>query len=689
MKPTRVVVSTLLMALALLVPGAGAQDDKGYQEYSLGEIVVSGRSSAVREIAVANEIRTEDFEAVNAESVADALTHVPGVQVTYGRKYFPSVNIRGFDQNRILTLIDGVPYYETKYGGMDLNQIGLESVARIDVVKGAPSVLYGPNALGGVVNIITKEPTEKPHLSATVEYGLDGLDDAYKASISHGRKVGNFNYWLSYSHRQWDSWDLSDDFAPRIGQIRRRPGGTTSTRIEDGGERENSDYRTDNFWGKMGLEPSADTEVYVNFHYISSEKGDAPNLDRVNVFPDFTQFDRITDYDDWGVDLSAKHAFSERFDLQAKLYYHDHSDDYTSYADQTYSRVVAVSTYKDDILGGMLLGDFRPVDWDALRFSLHYKKDTHEQRDLETLPFAESYAYTGSMGLENEMTLLDDRLSVVAGVSYDWFDVRKADEDVNNDGNIVDSGTPGTRDELNPMIGMTYEVVDRVKLFASVAKKTRFPTLSQLYSGNIPNLDLSAETAINYTAGLSWRYRDLMSVELAPFFHDISDFITREVPPEENPYSQYKNHDEVEMQGVEVNAVITPMEDLSFKLGCMYNDADNKSPGRVSDEVLGVPQYTFNFGVQYTLPVIGTRLNGNMLYLGKSYRQLPTPADPKLEVIENESYQLCNIKITQPLLSDRMEAFLAVDNLFDENYEPNSGYPAPGMSMWLGLSFRM
>ncbi len=683
------VFSALIMALALLIPVADAEDDKGYQEYSLGEIVVSGQGSAMRDIAVTNEIKTEDFEAINAESVADALTYVPGVQVTYGRKFFPSINIRGFDQNRILTLIDGVPYYETKYGGMDLNQIGLESVARIDVVKGAPSVLYGPNALGGVVNIITKEPTEKPHLSATVEYGLDGLDDAYKASLSHGRKVGNLNYWLSYSHREWDSWDLSDDFEPRMGKVTAGKKVLDTRFIEDGGERENSDYQTDNFWGKVGFEPTEKSEIYVNFHYINSEKGDAPNLDRVNVFSDFTQFDRITAYDDWGVDLSAKHAFSEKFDLQAKFYYHDHEDEYTSYSDQTYSKVVAVSNYKDDILGGMLLGEYRPVDWDALRFSFHYKRDAHEQRDLETLPFAESIAYTGSLGLENEMKLLDDKLAVIVGASYDWYDVSKADEDIKNDGNIVDSGTPDTSDEINPMIGMTYQALDSTKLFASVAKKTRFPTLSQLYSGDVPNLDLTAETAINYTAGVAWRYNDLLNVEVAPFLHDVSDFITRDIPPELNPYSQYINYDEVELKGVEVNAMITPVKDLSFKLGYMYNDAENKSPGRVTDDVLGVPEYTFNVGVQYILPVVRTKLNLTMLHLGESYRQLPTPEDPDLDVVENESYNLCNIKITQPFLSEHMEAFLAVDNLLDEDYEPVSGFPAPGMTMWLGLTYRM
>ena len=687
----------VLVALPLvLAPWAQAEESKDYQEYTLGEIVNIGKGSAVRDIAIIDEVTPESFDAVNAESVADALTYVPGLQVTYGRKFFPSVNLHGFDQNRILTLIDGVPYYETKYGGLDLNQIGLEGVARIDVIKGAPSVLYGPNALGGVVNVITKKPTEKPALSATVEYGLDGWEDAYKASFSHGMKVGNFNYWLSYAHREWDSWDLSDDFTPREGMVRIGKN-REFLFIEDGGERLNSDYETDNFWAKFGLEPREGTEIYMNFHYISTEKGDSPNIDRVMVFPDeFSQFDRITAYDDWGIDLSAEHAFTDRFSLQAKFYYHDHEDEYTSYDDNTYSNAFAVSTYKDYIIGGMLLGDYKLASWDTLRFSFHYKGDSHEQRDFEHLPYSESFATTGSIGLENELSWFNDKLSVVAGVSYDWYDVTDAESDPFNDGNIVDHGTPDTMDEFNPMIGATYQVNDAFKVFASVARKTRFPSLDQIYSGedpdtgaDSPNLDLEAETSVNYTMGVSWIFGDLLKLEVAPFFHDISDWITRDVPPSINPFERYKNYDDIEMKGVEANAEITPFTDLLLKVGYMYNDASNESSNRATDEVLDVPEYTLNLSAQYIIPTIRTKINVTMLYLGESYSELPTPAEPDIEVAKTKSYKLCNAKITQPFMSNRLEAFFSVDNLFDENYEPNDGFPAPGTRMWLGLSFKM
>ncbi|BBO83710.1 TonB-dependent receptor [Desulfosarcina ovata subsp. sediminis] len=685
-------LSLLLVGGPLFSLSAMADESKGYQEYSLGEIVVSGKGSSVRDIAISDEVTPEDFEAVNADSVADALTYVPGVRVTYGRKMLPEINIHGFDKQRILTLIDGVPYYETKYGSLDLNQVGLEGVARIDVVKGAPSVLYGPNALGGVVNIITKNASsEKPVLSATAEYGVDGIDDAYRVGLSHGMKKGNINYWLSYSHKEWDSWDLSDDFDSREGTIMVRQADGSRTRtpavIQDEGERVNSDYETDNFWAKIGVEPSEDTEIYVNFHYIKTEKGDPPDIDFVQVRYDYNyaHFDRISAYDDWGVDLSAEHAFTDAFSLQAKLYYHDHSDEYESYTDETYTQAWALSTYNDSILGGILLGDYQITDWDTLRFSLHYKEDFHEQRDLEEIPYAESEAATGSVGFENEMTLFDDKLSIIAGISYDWYEVTKAEDNPNDDNNIIKADTPDTMDEFNPMIGATYQIVDSIQLFASVAKKTRFPTLDQIYDGDTPNLGLEAETAINYTAGLFWTFEDKLKLQVAPFFHDISDYITDDAP--DNPESQSKNYAEVQMRGWEVNMEITPYKDLLFKLGYMTNDASNKSHERASDEVVGVPEYTATISVQYTLPTIGTQLNLTMLYMGESYRELPSLEEPDTEVIKNETYQLCNAKITQPFMSDRLKVFLAVENLFDEDYEAEEGFPAPGMRTWIGVKF--
>jgi iron complex outermembrane receptor protein len=659
---------------------------KDFEVYTLGEIVVKGERSAVRDTAITTEVTPEDFEATNAFSVPEALTYTPGVVVSTGTKNQANISVHGFDQKRILTLIDGVPYYETNYGSLDLNQISLDSVARIDVVKGTASALYGANALGGVINIITKKPTEKPSFSANVEYGMDGLEDPYKFALSHGMKRGIFSYWLSYSHREWDSWELSDDFDPQIGTIRRSPGGPTSVIIEDGGDRNNSDYETDNFWAKVGLEPSEDTEVYANLHYVTTEKGIPPDIDFVPVFYSsyFSRLFRWDEYEDYGIDLSGRHRFSDQWSIKGTLFYHNHKDDLASYDDLAYTNRIGLSNYEDYIVGGMVTTEFIPVDWDKIRFAVNYRGDSHEQRADESLPFADSFAYTGTVALENESSFLDNRLSIVVGASYDWYDTDKAESDPNNNGNIIKYDTPDTMDEFNPMIGINYRPNEAVRLFASIARKTRFPTLSEMFT-DPPNLDLEAETSINYIAGISLTHQDILEFTVAPFYYDISDYITSDV--QDNPDRQYFNYQDVEIKGLELNFLVRPLENLLIKADFTYTDAKNKSSNRVTDEVEFIPKVKAGLGLQYVIPRLKTKINCTMLHVGKSYDQLPTFRSPDDPEEKTEGYTFLNAKITQPIM-DHLEAYVVVDNVFDKDREPEKYFPAPGRTIWLGASYK-
>lgn len=659
---------------------------KDYEVYTLGEIVVKGERSAVRDTAITTEVTPEDFEATNAFSVPEALTYTPGVVVSTGTKNQANISVHGFDQTRILTLIDGVPYYETNYGKLDLNQISLDSVARIDVVKGTASALYGANALGGVINIITKKPTEEPSFSANVEYGVDGLDDPYKVALSHGMKRGIFSYWLSYSHREWDSWELSDDFDPKMGTFRKVPGGSTSVIIENGGDRNNSDYETDNFWAKVGLELSDDTEVYANLHYVTTEKGIPPDIDSVRVFyaDYFSRLFRWDEYEDYGIDLSGKHRFSDKWSIKGTLFYHNHEDDLASYDDFAYTNRIGLSNYEDYIVGGMVMTEYSPVDWDKIKFAINYRGDSHEQRADKSLPFADSFAYTGTVALENESSFLDNRLSVVVGASYDWYDTDKAEADPNNDGNIIKYDTPDTMDEFNPMIGINYRPNEAVRLFASIARKTRFPTLSEMFT-DPPNLDLEAETSINYIAGISLTHQDILEFTVAPFYYDISDYITSDV--QDNPDRQYFNYQDVEIKGIELNFLVRPIENLLIKADFTYTDAKNKSSNRVTDEVEFIPKVKAGLGLQYVISRLKTKINCTMLYVGKSYDQLPTfryPDDPEEKT---EGYTFLNAKITQPI-TDHFDAYVSVDNVFDKDREPENYFPAPGRTIWMGASYK-
>lgn len=655
-----------------------------FEVYNLGEIVVSAEKAKVKEVTIIEEITAEDIKATNSKTVAEALANAPGFRVTTGAKNQPDIYMNGFAQNEILVLIDGVPFYETFYHILDLNQIPTENIAKIEITKGAASVIYGANALGGVINIITKKPSEKPYTSASMEFGPDNTQ---RYSVTNGMKVGIFNYWLNYTYGKSDGYQLSGNFQPTPTTIMFRPGPTTTSVLQGTGTRVNSNYENNDLWAKFGIEPQLGSEYYLNFHYLDMSKGWSPSTNSMMVFdsrPYFSQFARIPDYTDWGIDLDAKQKVSDTVTLKAKLFYHNHVDDLDSYLNQTYTGPFADSTYKDYVLGGSLFADYQPVNWDILRFSLHFKTDNHQDRADTYLPFETSDSYTGSLGAENEFNLVKN-FSVVAGISYDWFDVTKTEKiNTDNNGNFLNMGQNPTMNAsaFNPMLGLTYTFSDATKLFGSVAHKSRFPTLFELYNTKSGNPNLSAEDSWNYTLGVSRPFSTFAKAGLSLFYYDVTDMIVNYGPP---PITSYVNYQSVSLAGFEVNAEAYPLDGLTLRADFTYENAQNQSAGRVSDDVTYVPPYKVDLGVKYVVPQVKTKLDFNMVYVGETYSQLPTPASPNLATLKAGDYTVFNAKITQPFLK-HYEVYVAVTNIFDANYTPEVGYPAAGRSFWVGVS---
>ncbi|MBI9083589.1 MAG: TonB-dependent receptor [Desulfobacterales bacterium] len=681
--------------LALIVPGllvlpvwAGGGKGAAYDTYTLGEIVVTGDRPGVEQMALTTVITAEEIEVTGSQNVAEALAHAPGITVSTGRKDESDVSIHGFAQNKTLILIDGVPFYETYYGKLDLKQIPTDIIAKIEITKGAASVLYGANAEAGVINIVTRKAAGRPTVSASLDVADGG---GMRASVSHGMRTGKFNYWINFSRREADATRLSGDFTKRTGLIWRKPGGKSYPYIEDGGYfRDNSDYQTDSLWAKIGFEPSRDAEYFVNFHHSATEKGVPANLDENQVLPNpkvpsdspFSFLCRKPEYNDWGVDLSGRQAVSDRLTFKGKVFYHEHTDDYASYNDIDHTVLIATSRYEDYMAGGMVMADLRLAEPDHLRLAVHYKGDSHKENGDAHLPLAESFSYTGSVALENEYALAG-RFSIVMGASYDWMDVSKAKENVINAAGAfvsqIDNTTPGIKDSVNPMIGGNWFVSDTLRVFGSVAQKTRFPALHELYSGTSGNPKLDAERSNNYTLGLS-KTLDGLELEIAGFFHDISDRIERF-----DKNSLYLNSEKIHVYGVEATAIWTPLADLTLKMDCTLAEARDKGDTRVTDDVVDVPEVKIGASASYLLSSLGTRFDVNLQFVGRTWGQLPTPGNPNEDALRTESYNTMGARITQPL-GDHWQLHLTGTNLMDRAYEPEAGYPAPGRTLWAGVS---
>lgn len=665
---------------------ATATDKKDYEAFDLGELYVKGEKLATaQDVTDVVQITQEEIRATNAKTAAEALQYATGVVVSTGRKDEPNIMIHGLDQSRALILIDGVPYYETYYGKLDLNQIPVENIARIDIEKGVSSVLWGPNGLAGVINIITKKPTDKPSLDVLLEAGEY---EAYRASVSHGMKVGKFGYWLNYSHIEQEGWYLSRSFDRQVGTITRQVGRNkypTYTVIENGGVRDNADYRQDAVWAKFGFEPTPFSEYYLNFHYITREKGSPASIVDNTVFdtrPKFSNLARRPDYDTWGIDLSGQQKITEAITLKGKVFYHHHLDAYDSYSDADFENRIAHSNYKDYLLGTSLLGEARLGSQDTLRAGFTYAKESHEDRDDAYLPFQEYISYTGSVSVENEFRPTKE-LSLIAGVGYNWFEVTKAKQYVKNSAGDFTGWKDGEEpddSQVTPMAGATYTFSDGTKLFGSLARKVRFPTLFQLYSSKGGNPNLEAEKSWNSVLGASRSIGPYVRAEINLFRYDIEDFIDNYDPQH---LSQNENFASIVIQGFEVYADIFPAKDVTLRLGYTFNNAEDKSDGALTHHVRNVPKHEIDASLKFIIPGINIKTDLTGRYVSQTYGQLPYVGNVK-PIVKNSDYTVFDIRLAKEIARN-FEIYWMIKNLFDKDYAPEYGFPAPGRNMYLGM----
>ncbi len=181
------------------------------KEVTLEEVVVTATRDIqeLRKISANVTVITQkEIEQSNSQVVIDLLRDEVDVVVRdfYGTGKSASIDIRGFGETgplNTLVLVDGRRVNEIDLSGVDWSQIPLDQVERIEIVRGPGSVLYGDNAVGGVVNIITKRP-EKP-FSASVE-GVGGSYSFYKGSGSVSGKWGPLSAILSAGYNSTDGY---------------------------------------------------------------------------------------------------------------------------------------------------------------------------------------------------------------------------------------------------------------------------------------------------------------------------------------------------------------------------------------------------------------------------------------------------------------------------------------------------
>ncbi|SDP30198.1 Outer membrane receptor for ferrienterochelin and colicins [Desulforhopalus singaporensis] len=658
----------VLWAGACLALAAGSQSvvlaETANQEegaYRIGEIVVAAASeSVVEQAGTVYRVTAEQIRKQNAKNLDQALELVPGLVVREGAEGTPRIDIRGFRTRHVQLFINGIPVKSSYDGQFDPTRIPAEIISEIKVTSGGGSVLYGAGGNGGAIDIITKLGTaEGLHGLVGGEVGEGG---SYTGKGGVWGSGGKLDFYAHASVQNRDEFLLSDDFVP------------VNVDAEDGGDRENSDREQKNLFGNLSYNLNDDNTLGFTLSRFDGENGKPPatNYDPSDPFAKKTSYERIDDSSNTLLQAAFSHDSSSPLDIRGWAYYSLTSEEENGYDDDSYSsqrkngsffqdsdtETFGVSTQVryavNDFSGATLAASAENESWEAEGFEIDKDGnpgDLASDHDLQT--------YSVALEYENQLA---DGLGIVAGYGHHF---NERDEGSDNDFSYV--------------VGATYDVSEATQLRVNHARKIRFPSVKQLY-GKDGNEDLETEVTYHYEAGISQKMWTAGTLDVTGFIIDAEDFIEK---IDTGGKDQNVNFQELSLAGVEANLTLTPLEKLMIRLGISYLDTEDQSEGSAREELQYRPEWKLSVDGSYTLDC-GFSVYGSVLHARDQYYY-----DSKQEQKgELDDFTLVNLKLSQDFQTTGIEVYVAVDNLFDEDYEESYGLPQPGRMVYGGLEYR-
>ncbi len=649
-----------------------AQEEKGAEKkesgiFTLGEVVVADEGE--KPVDSADSVGEEEIRQFNTERLSDTLNLLPGVTLSRtGSRYEQTVFVRGLDIKHVPIFIDGIPIYVMYDGYPDLGRFTTFDLSQVVVSKGFASVLYGPNTMGGAINMVSRKPEKSFEMSAGTGYASGEKVNAW---ANLGANRGNWYFQAGGSYLDLDSYPLSSDF--------------DKTAAENGGDRENA-YQTD--WKtsfKVGFTPETrkDDEYALCYIHQEGEKGAPPYAGSDSATT--IRYWRWPQWDKESYYFTSKTGLGETGYVKTRLYYDKYHTSLFSYDDDTYTTITKKyafrSWYNDHTTGGSIEGGIALTDTNTLKSSFHYKEDIHKERNGGE-PFRTFEDDIYSLGIEDTAEI-GASLIAVTGLSYDTIQAKQA-EDFNSKTREVTDFNMSDTEGVNAQAGLFYILSETGELHATVARKTRLPDMKSRYSYKmgtaIPNPDLDPEKAVNYEIGYNDQVGEKIQFKTALFCNDVKDYIqfARITDPNDAAklINQSQNLGKVLFYGVEAEAGAKLTRALEAGLSYTFLEWDNRSN---SDKLTNIPSHKFTFFAAYTLFERLT-LQSDLEYAAKRY----SSSDG---VRKTDGFVVVNAKGVFKVTKN-MTAEAGVMNIADEDYAIEEGYPEPGSLVFANLMYR-
>lgn len=696
---SKLVLTTLLTG-SVLWGGTAFAAEENLQEFSLDTMVVTATRTemSVKEAPSAVQVvDSKKLEQTQAKTLHDALKGALGVNVFNDFQGRSNVSIRGSESRHVLILVDGKRLGgEAAYNSAnawDVDRIRMEDVEKVEIIRGPAGALYGSDAMGGVINVVTKTPN-KTIASINYEYGWyeNGKGAGYKSNLYLQGAEKNYSYKINAglnNSRPYDVLNPSD----------KAPTGSYADYNFYGEEQPlsvNVGYTFDN-GNKLGLDFSRLKE--------KTQQAGAPTRTFMNK--PGTSITPTTPYQD-----KIKTIYNDNKRTDYAITYQG-SDDKQDWMFRAYKSVFD-KHYKNQDLKRMTMRG-RPGAWnmdapkiDTIKRTLSVieGKDTFNLSDKNKLTAGFEYRKDESEGTR----LKKPNTSLSGSSARDAFDKAAInymaayvqDEFRPNDKWLI---IPSVRfdhsdqfsNKLTSNLAATYNAADDVRIKAVVGQGYKTPTVNDLYifwemyaknpgsDGQfyVGNPDLKPEKSLSYELSVEKDWGDRSTVHFGLFRNEVKDLIgtywtgkMTEDYPDIYPgitgdrIMAYENIPEALLQGVELYGSHRIGKDIYLNAGYTFLDAKDKTAGtRLKDRA----KHQVTFGVSYQPEnIYAWDLSFDLVSNIGYYFNNGDKSTMGNFVYETKDFTIANIMTSRHLNKDT-KIYLGIDNISNhQNFGPYS-----------------
>lgn len=723
--------------LGNIASGAEQPGNATGSETRLEQIVVTATrtekdlATAPGSVAV---VTKEEMEKRNVTTVDEALKGMPGVMLSRSKglmNTIATITLRGVPgQSRTLIMVDGVAINSPFAGNIQSNSIAPGTLERIEVVKGASSSLYGGNAMGGVVNMITLMP-RKRELMLNTGFGSglagNGAENTRRIAASYGDVFKD--KFRIYIHNDYTGSDgfinetvTGSAVAGTTGSIPSADRNGAATRIL--GDKGVNGAWQDNFTLKAEYQFTPDSKLGLTFLRSYGEHfNNDPHTYMRNSSGSPVWSASGSEYSFLGSDgADGLFLYNLAFEtvvsaakIKANLNYLDQDTSWYTTASSTTTAPVAtrfggpgkLTLTPATATGSDIQATFPVSTWNLVTVGAAFRQSEldgvdhvlsdwrNESSKGQVVGEARGTDTTYAIFLQDEISVTD-KLTLYAGFRQDWWQTSDGFVLAANSSNVITTGPTSfssrSADAFSPKGALVYTPFERTTLKLSGGKAFRAPNNYELYRTTMMgssttyanNPDLKPETSVSWDAGVSQGLWQGATIKATYFENYFSNLIYSTVS---GSIRNKMNAGKAESKGVEMEAEQKFGTHAKLFANYTYTDGkitrNNAVPLSVGKKMTDVPEHMFNLGADAEYGPFGVMFMGS--YVGKRFGT-DTNADTARGVQGAlDPYFIGDIKLRYKI-TDRVTASFSVNNLWDETYFSTT--LAAGRSCFGDLTFK-